>query len=138
MKKHLKSNDCVAHVSEGNNHGVVAALNVLIVPAAEGGFFAQGIEIDYAATGATEAEAREHFQHGFVETVKRYIDRGRSLSGLFKVSTPPEYREAYFSGTLRQLFVCAIGHEQTGLPNDRGIPGLLRFVSAERDQVHHA
>ena len=137
MKKVLES-DCVAHVSEGNNHAVAAALNVLIVPAEEGGFYAHGIEIDYAATGRTVEEVRDHFQTGFVETIRRYIDRGRSLSGLFKTNTPPEIREAYFSGATRQMFVCAIGHEQTGLPENAAIPGFLKFISREQDQVHAA
>jgi predicted RNase H-like HicB family nuclease len=136
MKRLLKTPSCVAHVADGNNHGVAAALNVLIVPAAEGGYYAQGIEIDFAATGKTEEEVREHFQESFVATIRRYIDRGRSLSGLFKASTPPEYRQAYFSGSSRQVFVCAIGHEQTGLPDDASIPGVLNFITKDRAEAH--
>lgn len=41
----------------------VKALHVMVMPDGAG-WFAQGLEIDYAASGATEEEAKQNFVHG--------------------------------------------------------------------------
>lgn len=131
MPKKLKnSSPCLAHVQDGDRHGVAAELHVLVMPAAEGGFFAQGIEIDYVATGATEQEVRDHFANGFIATVLAYLKRGRDLKGLFKSVAPIEVRQAYFASKDRPVLRCAIAHkDDASLPDD--VPHVLNFIQAE-------
>lgn len=128
MKKNeTPSFTCMAHVQKGNAHGVAAQLHVLITESIDGGFVAQGIEIDYAATGETEEAARDHFAKGFVATVRAYLRRGRDLSGLFKSEPPAEFRQAYFNSANQSVFQCALGHKgQDELP--AGVPQVLNFI----------
>ena len=118
----------VAHHHADDGDTVTAALNVLVCPAEEGGFIAQGIEIDYLATGATEELAREHFAEGFSLTVASYLKRKRPLDGLFKTRTPAEFIKQYFAAPTQPVFVCLI--EQKQMPKTTGIPQKLAFHRA--------
>lgn len=121
---------CVAHVKNGSAQAVAAELHVLIVPGIDGGYVAQGIEIDYTASGASEDEVREHFAKGLCATIVSYLKRGRDLAGLFKASVPAEFRQAYFSNQIQPILRCAIGVENTDveIPESAPIPAFLNFV----------
>lgn len=119
----------VAHSHTEDGDTVTAALNVLVCPAEEGGFIAQGIEIDYLATGATEELAREHFAEGFAMTVATYLSRQRPLDGLFKTRTPAAFIQQYFASPSQPVFVCLV--EQKQLPKTVGIPKTLAFHRAD-------
>ena len=125
----------MTHVASGENHAVAAELRVLVMPTADGGFFAQGLEIDYVATGATEAEACDRFARGFVATIQSYLRRGTDLTALFaKARTPPEYVQAYFAGVNKHVLHCAVT-EVEGLPEGAPIPRTFSFCSTDRPQV---
>jgi hypothetical protein len=96
MKKHHVSEN-LAHVEDGNVHAVATALRVLISPADAGGFVAQGLEIDYVATGKTVEEVQDHFVRGLLRTIESLIRRNRPLSALFKSRTPPEAWQAFMN-----------------------------------------
>lgn len=85
----------VAHVHDGDRHAVAASLRVLISPADAGGFVAQGLDIDYVATGETVEEVKQRFAEGLIRTIESLIRRKRSLSALFKSKTPQEAWQAY-------------------------------------------
>jgi len=123
----------MAHHRSGDSDTVTAALNVLVCPAEEGGFIAQGIEIDYLATGATEDLAREHFADGFAMTISAYLNKGRSLDGLFKSRTPAEFIKKYFSAPSQPVFMCLV--EQKRMPAVTGVPSTLAFRTADCNQV---
>jgi hypothetical protein len=129
-----KPHPCVAHVQTGTAQAVAAALHVLIVPGIDGGYIAQGIEIDYAASGATEDEVREHFAKGFCSTIVSYLRRGRDLNGLFKTSVPGEFRRQYYGGDIQPVLTCAVGVRETGVhvPERAPIPEFLAFVKPAR------
>ena len=122
----------MTHLASGENHTVAAELRVLVMPSVDGGFFAQGLEVDYVATGATEEDARNRFARGFVATIQSYLRRGRDLGSLFaKARTPPEYIQAYFQSATKHVLRCAVT-EVPGLPPDVAIPRTLSFCSADR------
>lgn len=109
---------------------IQAALTVLVAPAAEGGYFAQGVELDYVATGATIEEAKDRFARGLVATFQEYIKRNRPIKGLFKSSPPPEVRKAYFESDSQPVFFCqVIGTDE--IPSGHHIPRRLQFVQTD-------
>lgn len=118
----------LAHADDGDVQTVAAELRVLIAPAMCGGFVAQGIEIDYVATGTTEDEAREHFAAGFIATIRSYMKRGRSMAGLFKSNVPAEARQAYFAQSTRPIFRCAVAEAFGALPLDATVPRSIAFI----------
>jgi hypothetical protein len=96
----------IAHVRDGDNHVVAAQLHVLITSTEEG-FVAQGLEIDYCASGRTVEEVQEHFAEGFLKTVASLLRRGRPLGSLFKSKTPQEVWQEYIDGSRRDQLTCA-------------------------------
>ncbi len=125
----------MTHVANGESHAVAAELRVLVMPSADGGFFAQGLEVDYVATGATEAEARDRFALGFVATIQSYLRRGGDLTALFaKARTPPEYVQAYFAGAVKHVLRCAVS-EVEGLPEGAPMPKTFSFCSTDRPRT---
>jgi hypothetical protein len=123
---------CMTHVQGDHGQAVAAELHVLIMPGEDGGFIAQGIEIDYVAAGATEEEVQDHFAKGFCATIVSYLKRGRDLSGLFKTDTPAQYRKAYFATDIQPVLRCAVGVREQGVqvPESAPIPAYLNFVRA--------
>ncbi len=118
----------LAHAVSTERQFVAADLRVLIAPGAGGGFVAQGIEIDYVATGATEEEARERFADGFIATIRSYLRRNRPLSGLFKSAAPAEAREAYFDQETKPMFWCEITEDFGPATQGAPIPRSISFV----------
>ncbi len=129
----MKVSNVIKRFANGNTSGAsVPALNVLVCPAAEGGFVAQGIEIDYVATGSTEEQARLHFAYGFTKTIAAYLERGRPFDGLFKSRTPQRYIQQYFSLDEQQpIFQCLVEVERLNV--QPGIPRMLAFRHDERN-----
>jgi hypothetical protein len=128
----------MTHVASGESHAVGAELHVLVMPSCDGGYFAQGLEIDYTATGATEAEARDRFARGFTATIQSYLRLGRDLGALFsKARTPPEYVQAYYASARRHVLHCMV--IAVDVPDDTqrpaAIPRQFSFCSAERPQA---
>lgn len=122
----------ISHTRTEQGEEVAAALNVLVCPAEEGGYIAQGIEIDYLATGATEELAREHFAEGFAATLEAYLKRKRPLDGLFKSRTPAEYIKQYFSAPAQPVFVCLVSRSrELAEAVEPGIPQTLAFRTAD-------
>ncbi|MEH6420981.1 hypothetical protein [Pseudomonas sp. CGJS7] len=124
----------MAHVQVGDREAVAAELHVLLCEAADGGYLAQGIEIDYTATGATEEEAKDHFAKGFTRTVKAYLERNRALEGLFKSRTPAEYIAAYYEGTVRPELCCVVTHRRVEVPAHVPVPHVIAFLK-QREQT---
>ena len=125
--------NCMTHVESDGRQAVAAEMHVLVFPGIDGGFVAQGIEIDYVASGQTEEEARDHFAEGFCRTVRSYLTKGRDLSGLFKTATPAEYRQAYFASEGGDVFKCVVGLRSVGeLPKNAPVPDVLNFINGGR------
>lgn len=113
----------IAHVHDGEIHAVATALRVLISRADAGGFVAQGLDIDYVATGDTVEEAQEHFAHGLLGTVQALIRRSRPLSALFKSKAPAEAWQSYMDNDRQDLLTCATFVDlRAKLPPKSGFP----------------
>lgn len=107
-KPATKAVPVLLHQRSEDRHAVAAQLRVLIVPADEGGFVAQGLEIDYLAAGATIEEVQANFAEGLMRTVQAYLRRGRPLDGLFrKGRTPPEAWQMWLDGERHDKLTCA-------------------------------
>lgn len=120
---------CLTHVQAADGDAVSAELHVLVMPSIDGGFIAQGIEIDYVASGETEEEVRNRFADGFCRTIMSYLERKRDLAGLFKTATPAEYRQAYFAQATGPILRCAVGRlSDQELPESAPVPKYLNFV----------
>jgi hypothetical protein len=67
---------------DGEHQAVgIGNLHVLIVP--DGNFwFAQGIEIDYAAQGSTIDEAKKNFEDGLVLTIEQNLNVYQTIEGI--------------------------------------------------------
>lgn len=127
MKTNKTPHPCIAHVAEGDSQAVATELHVLIMRSIDGGFVAQGIEIDYVATGESEEQVRDHFASGFTETILSYLRRGRDLAGLFKSATPAQYRHAYFASETQDVLRCAVRFQGNEIPAAAPIPEYLSF-----------
>lgn len=93
---------------DGDDCAVVGArMRVLIEPAKEGGYVAQGLELDYVATGKTVEEVQQRFADGIVRTIRVLVSRGKSLSALFKSSAPRDAWDRYLSQETGDVFTCA-------------------------------
>lgn len=68
----------------------VGILNLQVVLAREGnGWVAQGIEIDYAACGASKDDVKERFESGLCATIQAHLDRFGDVDQLL-TPTPVE------------------------------------------------
>lgn len=126
MTKKQTPHPCLSHIEEKDIQAVGAELNVLIYQGLDGGFIAQGIEIDYVASGNTEEEVRDRFADGFCRTILAYLKRERPLDGLFKSQAPAEVRQAYFAGQERDIFRCEVGLKKQ-IPETAPVPRTLAF-----------
>lgn len=83
------------HVQAGNKHIVsVKSLHVMLIP--DGNYwFAQGLEIDYAATGNTVESAKENFSAGLAKTIVEHLVMHGGIEQLLKVAHQDVWTE-YF------------------------------------------
>lgn len=83
------------HMKSGDDHLVgVSALRVLLSKDG-GGWFAQGLEIDYAAAGSDLDEVKNNFSKGLVETVHQHLKMLGTIKHLLKVSPQEAWDEFY-------------------------------------------
>lgn len=84
-----------ASVSDGKTHAAgVKALHVLLCQE-DGGWFAQGLEIDYFASGATLDEAKENFAKGLILTTNEHLLMYGNLKKIL-VLAPQEAWDEYY------------------------------------------
>ena len=79
--------------SDGSHHIVgIGDLRVVIVP--DGDFwFAQGLEIDYAVQGSSEADVKKNFEYGLEATVEAHLQIHGTIAGLLRVAPPEVWKE---------------------------------------------
>lgn len=84
------------HLQHGNNHVVgVDALTVLLTK--DGScWFAQGLQIDYASSGASVDEAKANFEQGLMLTIREHLKVHGHIKNFLKVA-PQEAWDEYFS-----------------------------------------
>ena len=115
----------VLHVSDdhGNHDVVVAGLHVLLAPDGDG-WHAQGLQIDYAASGTTIEEVKDAFVRGFVGTIRANLKRFGSIDRLLRRQAPSSYFQQYYANPPGAVLACG-----TRLLDSEQVPLRLRTIS---------
>jgi hypothetical protein len=100
-KNHKKDNTeepCMAMQashSDGEHHTVgIWNLDVLIVPDGRA-WFAQGLQVDYAAQGDSVDDAKEQFQKGLRATIHHNLRMFGTIENILKVAPNEQWRELW-------------------------------------------
>ncbi len=86
MAVHAADKDGVHHLVGFGN------IRVIIVPDG-GAYFAQGLEIDYAAQGSTVTEVKKNFEVGLEATIKTLQKIYGSITGILQPAHPDVWQE---------------------------------------------
>jgi len=85
------------HAHVGDHHAVgVLSLRVFLVEDTSG-WFAQGLDIDYSASGANVDEVKKNFEDGFCKTVHEHLVMHGSIERLLKPADQDAWKEFYES-----------------------------------------
>jgi hypothetical protein len=81
--------------SEGGDH-LVAVKKLHVLLSKDGpGWFAQGLEIDYAACGASVEETKKNFETGFCKTIYEHLVVHGDIERFLKVASQEAWAEYY-------------------------------------------
>jgi len=95
VMKQPKSKSVATHLQDDDCHAVIVdSLRVLIIPD-EGGWFAQGLEIDYAAGGDSVEDVKQRFQQGLESTIHEHLRVFGNIDNLLNKQAPSEEWELY-------------------------------------------
>jgi len=81
----------------------VLDLRVMVTEEQEGYWFAQGLEVDYAAQGSSWQEVRKAFEDGFTATIDAHLKKFGHLD-YFDRRAPQDVWEEYQSAKFQKLF----------------------------------
>jgi hypothetical protein len=81
------------HEDKEHHAVMIWNLSVLVVPD-EQFWFAQGIEINYGAQGATAEEAKENFQSGLLATIHQHLKVHGHINNILKFAPDEILQEA--------------------------------------------
>lgn len=99
MKGAAKAGDTRA--AWDSNVAAVKALHVMLLEDG-GGWFAQGLEIDYAASGRTQDEAKNNFGHGLALTLCEHLRMYGHIKKALVVA-PQEAWQEYFEAPAEKI-----------------------------------
>ena len=141
MKKVKNTGAEALHAKNGDDHIVaVEKLRVLLLKE-EGGWFAQGLEIDYAASGSSIEETKTNFETGFCKTVHEHLVMHGTIDNLLKVASQEAWAEFYKcpNEAVKQSFSCFQFHnveKELSLPEGIAFPfSEISFISREPQEV---
>jgi hypothetical protein len=84
MSNRQTSTSILHAISDNGDHAVgVSALSVLVEPDGDA-WIAQGIEIDYAASGTTLEDAKRRFEAGLKATIREHLRRYSNVERLLR------------------------------------------------------
>lgn len=137
MKKDKEVGTEALHAQNGDNHIVaVDKLRVLLLKD-NGGWFAQGLEIDYAASGSNIDETKTNFETGFCKTVHEHLILHGTIDNLLKVAPQEAWAEFYKCpiDAVKQSYSCFQFHtveKALFLPEGIAFPfNEISFISRE-------
>ena len=107
---------------EDGTHVVgIGDLRVILIP--DGDFwFAQGLEIDYAAQGDTVENAQENFQNGLAATIHEHLKVHGNLSRILRLAPQETWADLAFSSTAEPYTFSQVSFHQ--IPEMQGLPTL--------------
>jgi len=108
----------------------IGNVRVIIVPDGKS-FFAQGLEIDYAAQGPTVDRAKENFEKGFRATIQQHLELYGNLKHFLVPAPTPIWQEMLPEVTQHNRYFHVSIHkiEVASLPYD-GIRYLVAATAA--------
>lgn len=65
----------------------------VVIKQDDGGFFAQGLEIDYAASGDSLDEVKENFETGLGLTISKHLEMFGTIRKMLKLAPQPVWDE---------------------------------------------
>ena len=86
------------HGKAGSNHFVGIGNLRVIICNESGHWFAQGLEIDYAADGNSFADVKKNFETGLKGTIGLHLQSYGKLDNLLKVAPPEAWNEMLKDG----------------------------------------
>ena len=102
-KTDLKQQDeeaYVAHADAGDQHAVLVNALRVVVTQDEGQWFAQGLELDYAAAGTSEEDVKTRFAQGLDATIDEHLQIYGSIEKIVKVA-PQDAWDLWLAGDRR-------------------------------------
>lgn len=108
MKKDKAVAASAVHAHAGDDHVfALSALRVLLLEDTSG-WFAQGLEIDYAACGESIELAQKNFEDGLLQTVHEHLQMHGSIERFLKPAGKEAWAEFYQppASARRQMFSC--------------------------------
>ena len=116
-KKHAPAMAFHAKHKDGLHHIVgIGNLRVVLVPDGDV-WFAQGLEIDYAAQGVSEADAKKQFENGLTSTIEEHLRVYGTIKNLLKIAPQAVWNELLYDATAHyKLYTQVTGHEIEALP----------------------
>lgn len=115
-------------ISDDNCHLVgIGALRVLIVPDGDL-WYAQGIEIDYGATGATTDEVKHNFEVGLARTIELHLEKRGTIDGLLKFAPASEWQKLLGGQAYR--FYATIVYEVPTVSDKTPFPSIAYLQAA--------
>ena len=107
---HAKHKDGLHHIVGIGN------LRVVLVPDGDV-WFAQGLEIDYAAQGANEEDAKRQFENGLTSTIQEHLRVHGTINKLLKIAPQSVWHELLYDPSAHyKLYTQVTGHEIESLP----------------------
>ena len=90
-----KSGSKAAHAKAGDMHAIALKdIRVFLVPDGEA-WYAQALELDYAAGGNSIEEAKTNFEEGLIATICEYLKYYGSIEKFLKPAPPEDWQEYY-------------------------------------------
>lgn len=80
------------HFKNTGCEGVIIGALRVIVSEQDGYWFAQGIEIDFAASGSSLQDLQERFECGLVETITAHLNKYGTIENLLKYAPKTEWQ----------------------------------------------
>jgi hypothetical protein len=82
------------HADAGDVHAVsLKNIRVFLVPDGESGWYAQALDLDYAAGGNSIEEAKENFSTGLAETIYEYLRYYGNLKKFLRPAPADDWAE---------------------------------------------
>ena len=111
-----------AHDDEDNLHAVLVNALRVVVTQDEGQWFAQGLELDYAAAGTSQEDVKTRFAQGLGATLNEHIKIYGTIDRVVKVA-PQDAWDLWLAGDHRYtLDHVSVHNLQESAPAVRSLP----------------
>jgi hypothetical protein len=128
-----EDNCTVFHAKTKDGKINVVAVNALkVVIARDGaGWFAQGLDIDYAAGGSTPDVAKANFENGLVASIDLHLKAYNSISKLLKPAPQAVWQEMFYGPLIGQNTTQAKNYHQISVHSPDQIKMFTFFQNIE-------